>query len=75
MRTLSKSRTHFHGTHKGATLDIEREADGRFYIMVAHKDGGYLYDGWAPESVRTMPQAKAEARRGACLDEPRKGGE
>ena len=70
MRTLSKSRNHFCGTHKGAHIDIEREPDGRFYIMVRWKDGGLLYDGWAPESIRRMADAKRQARRGACLDEP-----
>jgi len=68
MRTISKSRTAFHGSHKGAVIGIEREDGGRFYIRVTHKDGGYLYDGWAPETVRTMAEAKKEARRGACLD-------
>jgi hypothetical protein len=32
-------------------------------------DGGTLYDGWAPDNIRTMRQAKAEAIRGACLEE------
>jgi hypothetical protein len=68
MRTLSKSRKHFCGTHKGAHIDIEREPDGRFYIMVRWTDGCLLYDGWAPENIRRMPDAKREARRGACLD-------
>jgi hypothetical protein len=68
VRILSQSRGHFSGTHKGAWIEIDREANGRFYIVVTWKDGGRLYDGWAPQSVRTIREAKAEAIRGACLD-------
>lgn len=68
MRVISKDREHFHGTHKGASLEIEREPDGRFYIIVRWKDGGLLYDGWAPDEIRRMRDAKREAIRGACLD-------
>ena len=67
MRIISKSAKHFHGTHKGATLDIEREPDGRWYIIVTDRSGAHRYDGWAPETVRTLKEAKAEALRGACL--------
>lgn len=73
MRVLSKDRNHFRGTHKGALIEIEHEKDGRFYIQVRHKDGGYMYDGWAPAHVRQMRHAKAEAIRGACLDEIKSG--
>lgn len=69
MRIRNKSRNHFCGTHKGALIEIEREPDGRFYIFVTHADGGRLYDGWAPESVRRMKDAKREACYGACLDQ------
>lgn len=67
MRIVSKSRNHFHGWLKGGEIDIQREPDGGFYIIVKWKDGGYLYDGWAPETVRTMREAKREAIRGAQL--------
>ncbi len=68
MRTTSKSRTHFLGTHKGHEINIERERDGRFYIIVrCLKSGLSAYDGWAPEEVRTMPAAKREALKGAQL--------
>jgi hypothetical protein len=67
VRIISKSRKHFYGTHKGGSINIDREPDGRFYIIVTWTDGGTLYDGWAPESVTTMKQAKAEAIRGAML--------
>jgi hypothetical protein len=70
MRIVSKSRNHFHGTHKGAEIEIERERNGRFYIIVRAKDGGLLYDGWAPESLANMRAAKIEAIRGAQLDAP-----
>lgn len=67
MRIKSKSRDTFWGTHKGADIQIEREPDGRFYIQVRWKDGGLMYDGWAPEEITTMREAKREALRGACL--------
>lgn len=67
MRVVSKSRNHFAGTHRGASIAIEREGDGRFYIIVTGPEGGALYDGWAPESVHTMGEAKREAKRGAML--------
>lgn len=71
MRTRSKGRGFFHGSHKGSDIDIEREPDGRFYIVVTGPDGCHAYDGWAPDTVTTMAEAKREARRGACLDLPK----
>lgn len=76
MRIISKSRTHFHGTHRGCEIVVEREPVSliypglrhRFYITVTHADGGHLYDGWAPEDITTMKQARQEALRGAGLD-------
>jgi hypothetical protein len=67
MRIISKSRQHFLGTHKGATIEIEREKDGKFYIRVIWKDGGHLYDGYAPSHIFSMRDAKKEAIRGAQL--------
>jgi hypothetical protein len=69
LRIIESTRGYFRGTHKGATVEIERDkdADGRFYIWVNAKDGGYLYDGWAPVEITTMPAAKREALRGAGL--------
>jgi len=67
MRIIGKGRGWFRGRHKGAEINIEREPDGRFYIIVTARDGGHLYDGWAPETVTTMQAAKAEALRGSCL--------
>lgn len=67
MRIISQSAKFFNGTHKGHTIEIEREPDGRFYIIVKDAGGSYAYDGWAPEEVRKMPAAKREAIRGACL--------
>lgn len=73
MRILEKRRGYFHGTHKGADIEIERDPcpgdpDRKFYIRVRWKDGGYLYDGWSPAGVDTMAQAKRDAIRGACLN-------
>ena len=70
MRILESRRGYFRGTHKGCTVEIERDrefTDSKFYIRVQTSDGGHLYDGYAPEEVRTMPAAKREALRGACL--------
>ncbi|MBP1873507.1 hypothetical protein J2Z19_003222 [Ensifer adhaerens] len=71
MRILEKSRGYFRGTHKGATIEIERDHDfeeHRFYIRVRWRDGGHLYDGYSPPTVTSMADAKREAIRGACLD-------
>ncbi|WP_116654858.1 hypothetical protein [Pelagibacterium sediminicola] len=70
MRIIEKSRGYFRGTHKGATIEIERDndiPDRKFYIRVTHADGGLMYDGYSPEGIETMAQAKVEAVRGACL--------
>lgn len=74
MRIISKSRNHFYGTHKGCTVEIDRErhqglrdAGRRFYITVTHAGGGYLYDGWTEDHVVTMADAKREALYGAGL--------
>lgn len=68
MRVISKSARHFFGTHKGHEINIEREATGRFYIIVRCLTTGLdAYDGWAPESVTTIREAKQEALYGACL--------
>lgn len=71
MRIIKEERGYFRGTHKGATIEIERDhdyPDHKFYIRVKWKDGGYLYNGYSPESVLTMAQAKREACWGAGLD-------
>ena len=74
MRTLKRERGYFLGTHKGCEIEIQRDRDNVyrwFYITVrTHKgEGGYLYDGWSPEGVETIAQAKREACYGAGLDE------
>lgn len=68
MRIRKQSAKYFSGTHKGREIEIDREPDGRFYITVTAPCGMHDYDGWAPESVTTMAQAKREACYGACLD-------
>lgn len=73
MRIVEQRRGYFRGTHKGAEIEIERDRndpDRRFYIVVTHKDGGRLYDGWADVEITTIAEAKREAIRGACLDRP-----
>lgn len=71
MRIIEKTRGYFRGTHKGATIEIEREPGAshrKFYIRVTHADGCMMYDGYSPEGIETMAEAKREAIRGACLD-------
>ncbi len=67
MRIRESRRGFFWGTHKGCDFQINREPDGRFYIIVTAFEGGALYDGWAPAEVTTMVAAKREALYGACL--------
>ena len=69
MRIITKDRYHFHGTHKGYNVEIDKEPDGRFYIRVYNPEisFGTAYDGWAPDHIRTMKEAKREALRGAGL--------
>lgn len=74
MRTVSKGRNFFLGTHKRHDISIEREKNGRFYIIVTAPCGMHAYEGWAPDDVTTMAQAKQRARIGAGLDR-RKGGD
>lgn len=73
MGAISKSRNHFHGTHKGHEIEIERErppvesfGERHFYIRVFN-EWGHSYDGYAPAGVTTMAEAKREALYGACL--------
>ncbi len=72
MRFLEKSRGYFRGTHQGGEIEIQRDPcpgapERKFYIIVRWKDGGYLYNGWSPEGVDTMAEAKRDAIKGACL--------
>lgn len=75
MRIIEKRRGYFLGTHKGVQIEIGRDRGDfrhRFYIRVRSEngEGGYLYDGWTPEGIITMAQAKRAAIRGAMLDGP-----
>lgn len=67
MRIKKQTARRFIGTHGGRDIEIERESDGQFYITVTAPCGMHDYDGWAPEDVTTMAQAKREALYGACL--------
>ena len=68
-RVWTHSDTEFYGLYKGCTIHCEREDDEPrwWYIQVRYKDGGLLYDGYAPDEIETTEQAIAEAIRGACL--------
>ena len=82
-KTFSETETEFHGEYKGYTIEIELEEIGRragydydkpetgFYIRVYNPEisFGTLYDGYAPEDIETMKEAKVEALRGSGLIE------
>lgn len=73
MRVITSERGYFCGTHKGYTIEIERErppvesfGERHFYIRV-YNGYGHAYDGYSPAGIRTMAEAKREALYGACL--------
>lgn len=61
----------FYGTYKGRSIQIDREEDDSFYIIVTDiKSGMADYDGWWRESQvfnRTIEEAIEEALKGAIL--------
>lgn len=67
MRIIKQTAREFLGTHKRHDVEIERQSDGSFYIIVSAPNGCKAYDGYAPRSVVTMAQAKREAIKGAML--------
>jgi hypothetical protein len=70
VRIIEKRRGYFYGTHKGSTIEIKRESADmhqRFYVQVTASSGSVLVDGWTPEGVVTMAQAKRWAIEGAKL--------
>lgn len=72
MQTQKETDVEFLGTHKGHFIQIDREPEGdvlegRYYIIVTSPSGMLAYDGWAPDGITTMDQAKHEALRGACI--------
>jgi len=58
----------YYGIHKGHTIEIERQGDEPYYITVIAADGSYAYDGYAPDTISTIRDAKAEALRGAMIN-------
>lgn len=82
-KTFTETETSFEGEYKGYRIEIEleeierftgyddAEPEHRFYIRVFNNEisFGTLYDGYAPEEIETMKEAKAEALRGSMLIE------
>jgi hypothetical protein len=68
---VEKTEDHFHAVYKGRDIQIDREDDGSFYIIVTHIESGmHDYDGWWDESrhfIRTIDEAIEEALKGAML--------
>lgn len=54
---------------RGHEITVERGSkDENWYIQVFSPSGGYAYDGWWRDSAsKTVAEAFAEAKRGACL--------
>lgn len=73
MRVQESRHGYFRGTHKGHTIEIERDHDieGRHFYIRVYSDNGYAYDGYSPVGVATMAEAKREALRGSLLSPPR----
>lgn len=73
-----KTPDRFIGQYKQHDIDIKREDDGCFYIIVRSPEGSYCYDGWwKPYWKATINEAIHEALVGAELinDDPvRRGG-
>lgn len=55
--------------HKGYEIIVDRMNSNRnWYIQVRHPDGGYVYDGYWPDSEhKTSGEAITEAKKGALL--------
>lgn len=66
-RVVKKSSLHFIGYYKDWSIEIQREPDGQFYIMVTHPSHGIGYDGWWGSELNGMDEAIQEAFRGAML--------
>ena len=69
MRVVEKRRGYFLGTHKGHNIEIERDHDieGRNFYIRVWNDFGWAYDGYSPEGITTIAEAKKEALRGSML--------
>ena len=59
----------FDGTYKGHDIEINRELQDKFYIMVTDPDGMFAYDGYweAIEVSGSMKNATEQALRGSEL--------
>lgn len=68
---VEKTDDHFHAIYKGRDIQIDREPDGSFYIIVTDLESGmHDYDGWWQESrysTKTIDEAIEEALKGAML--------
>ena len=78
-RVIKKTANNCEAYLKGFYIQIDREPDSRFYIIVQSPDGGNLYDGWWPNELDwvgekpTMKEAISEAISGSQLLEPTQG--
>jgi hypothetical protein len=66
LKTLEKSDTHFVGDYKDWRIDINREEDDEWYIMV-FGDKGYAYDGYWRDYTNDINAAILKALRGSLL--------
>ena len=65
-----RNKDEFYGQYKDHEINVERQHDGRFYILVKN-DVGYLYDGWmkASDADTTIEAAVEDAMIGSGLIE------
>ena len=58
----------FYGEYKGHVIEINRESDDDFYIMVRNPSGSFDYDGWWQHDGKdTIRDAVEEALKGSML--------
>ena len=68
LKIIEKTNDAFFGTYKKHDIQIEREDDCGFYIIVQNEDGCYSYDGyWSSCLPVEMSDAIEEALDGSCL--------
>lgn len=65
--TKERTNTSFYGFYKGHELVIEKHKNDDYFYIQVYNDGGYAYDGYAPEECETVDDAIKEAIDGAQL--------
>ena len=66
VKALIRTDDHFYGTYRKHEIQIDREPNGSFYIIVRSPSGSCCYDGWRKGSL-DMSAAITQALVGSCL--------